>query len=59
MQTPVAQDLFQDLGIPHSQPIKLYCANQVALHIAAALHIAVNPVFHERIKHIGLDYHFE
>src|SRR5436190_1447704 len=40
--------MFKDLNI-RLRPTNLACDNQRALHIAA------NPVYHERIKHIELD----
>ena len=44
--------LLRDLGLSKLEPVQLLCNNQAALHIAA------NPVFHERIKHIEVDCHF-
>lgn len=44
--------LLSDFGVQVSTPVLFFCDNQ------AAIHIAKNPVFHERTKHIEVDCHF-
>ncbi|RDX95942.1 Copia protein, partial [Mucuna pruriens] len=46
------KQLIQELKFADVQPMKLYCDNQATLHISS------NPIFHERTKHIEIDYHF-
>jgi hypothetical protein len=44
--------LLQDVGVNHSQPMKLFCDNKVAHDIAH------NPVQHDRTKHVEVDRFF-
>ncbi|XP_059310268.1 uncharacterized mitochondrial protein AtMg00810-like [Lycium ferocissimum] len=44
--------LLSDLTVSPSLPVPLHCDNR------STIHIAKNPVFHERTKHIELDCHF-
>lgn len=44
--------LLTELGVPNLAPVTLFCDNQ------SAIHLAHNPVQHERTKHISIDCHF-
>lgn len=46
------QSLLRGLQIVEASPAVLFCDNRSAMHIAS------NPIFHERTKHIELDCHF-
>ena len=43
--------LLEEIGFPQSSPTLLYADNM------SAIQIAINPVFHERTKHIEVDCH--
>ena len=44
--------LLHDFTVDHSQSMQMFCDNQAAMHIAS------NPIYHERIKHVKIDCHF-
>ena len=46
------QNLLTELGIKITHPPHLYCDNTGATYVCA------NPVYHSRMKHVALDYHF-
>ncbi|KAL0288861.1 UNVERIFIED_CONTAM: Retrovirus-related Pol polyprotein from transposon RE1 [Sesamum angustifolium] len=46
------KNLLKELGFMYKDPVPMHCDNQ------AAIHIACNPIFHERTKHIEVDCNF-
>ncbi|CAH9117808.1 unnamed protein product [Cuscuta europaea] len=46
------RSLLADMGIYISTPVQLHCDN------VSASYLAVNPIQHDRSKHIKIDYHF-
>ena len=44
--------LLAELDFRQLGPMLMHCDNQVAIYIVQ------NPIFHKRIKHIGVDCHF-
>lgn len=46
------QVLLRELGISQPRPPSLWCDNIGATYLTA------NPIFHRRMKHVEVDYHF-
>jgi hypothetical protein len=46
------QTVLQELQIPHSRSARLWCDNMGVKYLAS------NPIFHGRMKHVEVDYHF-
>jgi hypothetical protein len=46
------QSVLQELRIPHPPSARLQCDNMRAKYLAS------NPIFHSRMKHVEVDYHF-
>ncbi|WOG93565.1 hypothetical protein DCAR_0312851 [Daucus carota subsp. sativus] len=46
------RNLLRELGFQQTKAPTLFCDNTGATYLAA------NPIFHSRVKHIALDYHF-
>ncbi|KAL0345521.1 UNVERIFIED_CONTAM: Retrovirus-related Pol polyprotein from transposon RE1 [Sesamum radiatum] len=46
------KNLLGELGFLYDEPLLMYCDNLTPIHIAR------NPVFHERTKHLEVDCHF-
>jgi hypothetical protein len=46
------QSVLHDLGIPSPKAAKLWCDNM------GARYLALNPIFHGRMKHVEVDFHF-
>jgi hypothetical protein len=46
------QILLKEIGIPCPSQARLWCDNLGAKYLAS------NPIFHGRVKHIEIDYHF-
>lgn len=44
--------LLKDFQVNSPTPVAIFCDNQ------SAIHLATNPIFHERTKHIEIDCHF-
>lgn len=44
--------MLKDLNVKCNIPVNIYCDNE------GAIKLSVNPVFHERTKHIEIDIHF-